>query len=189
MLFYCKHLTDSSKIFIRLNVQQTLFGQTAEFSLKTFRFTSGGSVATEQTQTVECTLHLEQIANISETQAEDCACYTKEECESKKFALTKFSILWLTRKHSTKIQLKNQYLGNGQNGHLARWHVATESVQETENAQPVAHILMAIIRITVWLMKEGAMPMRQLVVSYFNFKKKSQQWFLSDSLILLRQFS
>ena len=56
--------------------------------MRTFRFTSVGSVnAEEQTQTIECGLHLEPIADITEDQAEDCSCYTQEECDSKYFQL------------------------------------------------------------------------------------------------------
>ena len=63
-----------------------MFGETTEFSLKSFRFTSGGSVATTQTQTVECTLHLEPIADVAQTQAPDCTCHTEEDCRSKFFS-------------------------------------------------------------------------------------------------------
>ena len=63
---------------------QTVFGVNIEFSMRTFRFTSVGSVsAEEQTQTIECDLYLEPIADISEDQAADCTCYTQEECDSK----------------------------------------------------------------------------------------------------------
>ena len=71
------------KITERLNVFQTVFGENVEFTMRTFRFTSVGSVnAEEQTQTIECNLYLEPIDDITEDQAEDCTCYTQEECES-----------------------------------------------------------------------------------------------------------
>ena len=74
------------KIAKRLNVFQTAFGENVEFSMRTFRFTSVGSVnAEEQQQTIECDLYLEPIDDITETQAEDCSCYTQEECDSKFF--------------------------------------------------------------------------------------------------------
>ena len=66
----------------RLKVKQVQFGETVAFSMRTFRFMSGEST-TEQQQTINCSLHLEPRENISEDQAPDCSCYTKEECQSK----------------------------------------------------------------------------------------------------------
>ena len=63
---------------------QTAFGENVEFSMRTFRFTSVGSVnAEEQEQTMECDLYLEPIDDISDGQAADCTCYSQEECDSK----------------------------------------------------------------------------------------------------------
>ena len=67
----------------RLNVIQTIFGETVAFSMRTFRFTSGGSVDNEQQQTIDCNLHLEPIADITQDQAADCTCHTQDQCTSK----------------------------------------------------------------------------------------------------------
>ena len=67
----------------RLNVIQTIFGETVAFSMRTFRFTSGGSVDNEQQQTIECNIHLEPIADITQDQAADCTCFTEDDCISK----------------------------------------------------------------------------------------------------------
>ena len=66
----------------RLNVIQTIFGETVAFSMRTFRFTSGGSVDNEQQQTIDCNLHLEPIADITQDQAADCTCHTQDQCTS-----------------------------------------------------------------------------------------------------------
>ena len=45
-------------------------------------------MAAEQTHTIECSLHLEPIADILETQAADCSCYTAEQCQGWHFSLS-----------------------------------------------------------------------------------------------------
>ena len=75
---------DDSKSPKRLNVQQTLFGQTVGFRMRTFRFNSEElrNFRTDaQQQTVLCHLHLEPADDISEEQAADCTCHTVEECQ------------------------------------------------------------------------------------------------------------
>ena len=68
----------------RLNVEQTLFGETIEFKMRTFRFTSDGTQSSDpQQQTIECDLHLEPSATIVQEQAADCTCYTQEQCQGK----------------------------------------------------------------------------------------------------------
>ena len=51
--------------------------------MRTFRFTSEGSVANTQTQTVECDIHLEPVSDISTEQPNDCTCYSEEQCKGK----------------------------------------------------------------------------------------------------------
>ena len=71
-------------ILKRLNVEQTMFGETIEFKMRTFRFTSGGTQSSDpQQQTIECDLHLEPSATIVQEQAADCTCYTQEQCQGK----------------------------------------------------------------------------------------------------------
>lgn len=66
----------------RLNVQQTLFGQTVGFQMRTFRFNSDENSRTDaQQQTVACHLHLEPTDDIFRRQAADCSCHTVEECQ------------------------------------------------------------------------------------------------------------
>ena len=48
------------------------------FGMRAFRFV--GESATEQLQTISCSLHLEPIGDIQQQQASDCTCYTEEEC-------------------------------------------------------------------------------------------------------------
>ena len=62
---------------------QNIFGETLQFSMRTFRFTSEESVENTQTQTFECDIHLEPIGDILEEQARDCTCYEKVQCQSK----------------------------------------------------------------------------------------------------------
>ena len=65
----------------RLNVEQTLFGETIEFKMRTFRFGSEGTTSSNsQQQTIDCDLHLEPNDNIVQEQAADCTCYTQEDC-------------------------------------------------------------------------------------------------------------
>ena len=73
---------DMVQILQRLNVEQTVFGESIEFKMRTFRFTSGGAQSSDpQQQTIECDLHLEPIATIVQEQAADCTCYTQEQCQ------------------------------------------------------------------------------------------------------------
>ena len=59
-----------------------MFGETIEFKMRTFRFTSGGTQSSDpQQQTIECDLHLEPSATIVQEQAADCTCYTQETCQ------------------------------------------------------------------------------------------------------------
>ena len=68
----------------RLNVEQTMFGETIEFKMRTFRFTSGGTQSADpQQQTIDCDLHLEPTATIVQEQAADCTCYTQEQCQGR----------------------------------------------------------------------------------------------------------
>ena len=68
-------------ILIRLKVEQTLFGQTIGFQMRTFRFTTGDTDAQEQT--ISCHLHLEPSESISEEQEPNCSCYTEDDCRGK----------------------------------------------------------------------------------------------------------
>ena len=61
-----------------------MFGETIEFKMRTFRFTSGGTQSSDpQQQTIECDLHLEPSATIVQEQAADCTCYTQEQCQGR----------------------------------------------------------------------------------------------------------
>ena len=61
-----------------------MFGQTIEFKMRTFRFTSAGTSSSDpQQQTIDCDLHLEPSANIVQEQAADCTCYTQEQCQGR----------------------------------------------------------------------------------------------------------
>ena len=51
--------------------------------MRTFRFTAGDAVDNEQQQTIDCNLHLEPIADITQDQAADCTCHTQDQCTSK----------------------------------------------------------------------------------------------------------
>ena len=65
----------------RLNVVQTQFQPDTVVDMRTFRF-RGSAISSNavQTQTIECILHLDPIANLIEAQAADCTCHTNEEC-------------------------------------------------------------------------------------------------------------
>ena len=69
----------------RLKVQQTLFGQSVGFSIRTFRFLGAGSSSDAQQQTITCDLHLESISDVAEEQADNCSCYTQEQCDGYNF--------------------------------------------------------------------------------------------------------
>ena len=72
------------KILKRLNVEQTVFGETIAFKMRTFRFTSGGTQsAVPQQQTIDCDLHLEPSSAIVQEQAADCTCYSQEQCQGR----------------------------------------------------------------------------------------------------------
>ena len=70
-------------ILNRLNVMQSVFGTSIEFSMRTFLFKTNGSSAEEQQQTISCNLHLDPVADVSSTEPDDCSCYTEEECSGK----------------------------------------------------------------------------------------------------------
>ena len=67
-----------------MKVKQTQFGESVAFGMRAFRFV--GESATEQLQTISCSLHLEPIVDIEQHQAPDCTCYTKEECQEPVFS-------------------------------------------------------------------------------------------------------
>ena len=52
--------------------------------MRTFRFNIAGTddSSVVQQQTVNCSLHLEPVANISQDQAADCSCHTADDCSS-----------------------------------------------------------------------------------------------------------
>ena len=58
---------------------QTLFGKDIAFSMRTFRFSSGQTLES-QNQTISCEFHLEPTDDVSEEQAADCTCYTEDGC-------------------------------------------------------------------------------------------------------------
>ena len=70
-------------ILKRLKVEQTLFGQSVGFQMRTFRFTNDESVTEAQEQSISCQLHLEPSENIVEEQAADCSCYVEDDCSGK----------------------------------------------------------------------------------------------------------
>ena len=64
-----------------MNVVQTEFGQNVSFEMRTFRFITAGSSATEaQDQTLSCNLHLEPVNDVTSTQPNDCSCHTEADC-------------------------------------------------------------------------------------------------------------
>ena len=64
-----------------MNVVQTEFGQNVSFEMRTFRFITTDSSATEaQDQTINCKLHLERANDVTSTQPNDCSCHTEAEC-------------------------------------------------------------------------------------------------------------
>ena len=66
-----------------LNVEQTLFGDSVGFRMRTFRFTTGEDSNVSQQQRISCHLHLEPSENIPEDQEPNCSCYTENECRGK----------------------------------------------------------------------------------------------------------
>ena len=64
----------------RLNVVQSGFGHDVSFSMRTFRFVTGGSAAVGQEQRMHCDLHLEPIASVATEQPDNCTCHTEVEC-------------------------------------------------------------------------------------------------------------
>ena len=70
-------------ILKRLKVEQTLFGQTIGFQMRTFRFTNDESVTEAQEQSISCQLHLEPSETIVEEQAADCSCHIEADCSGK----------------------------------------------------------------------------------------------------------
>ena len=67
-------------ILNRLNVIQSVFGVNIEFSMRTFLFKTQGSSADSQQQTISCNLHLDPVDDVPSTQADDCSCYSEDEC-------------------------------------------------------------------------------------------------------------
>ena len=61
---------------------QTLFGKDIAFSMRTFRFSSGQALES-QNQTISCEFHLEPTDDVPEQQASDCTCYTEDGCAGK----------------------------------------------------------------------------------------------------------
>ena len=66
------------KISKKVEGTQTQFGESVAFTMRAFRFV--GESATEQLQTISCSLHLKPIGDIQQQQASDCTCHTEEEC-------------------------------------------------------------------------------------------------------------
>ena len=58
---------------------QTVFGANIGFSMRTFHFKTERS-SIEQQQTLACNLHLDPVDEVSSTQADDCSCYSEDEC-------------------------------------------------------------------------------------------------------------
>ena len=67
-------------IFQRLKVEQTLFGQSVGFRMRTFRFKTDEGASEDQPQMVTCDLHLEPTEDIVEEQAPNCSCYSVDDC-------------------------------------------------------------------------------------------------------------
>ena len=64
-----------------MNVVQTEFGQAVGFEMRTFRFITAGSSASEaQDQTIACNLRLEPADDSPSTQPDDCSCHTEADC-------------------------------------------------------------------------------------------------------------
>ena len=62
---------------------QTQFGQNVSFDMRTFRFITTDSSATEaQDQLFTCNLYLEPVDEITSIQPEDCSCHTEADCLS-----------------------------------------------------------------------------------------------------------
>ena len=61
---------------------QTKFGPDIGFSMRTFWFDAQTSSATGQSQTMECEIRLDPIAEVSKTQPDDCTCYTCQTCQN-----------------------------------------------------------------------------------------------------------
>ena len=65
----------------RLQVVQTQFGQNVSFNMRTFRFITTDSSATEaQDQLFTCNLYLEPVGEITSIQPEECSCHTEADC-------------------------------------------------------------------------------------------------------------
>ena len=83
VMFYSVMRTLFNVILYRLNVIQTVFGASIEFSMRTFLFKTQGSTPDEQQQTISCNLHLDPNSDVSSTQPDDCTCYSEAECPGK----------------------------------------------------------------------------------------------------------
>ena len=64
----------------RLKVSQTTFAPNATWEMRTFKFNTDGGSPDKQLQTVDCLIHLDPIAELSEDQRDDCQCYTESQC-------------------------------------------------------------------------------------------------------------
>ena len=68
-----------------MNVVQTEFGQNVSFDMRTFRFITPGSSATDaQNQTISCDLHLEPANEVASAQPDDCSCHTEADCATQR---------------------------------------------------------------------------------------------------------
>ena len=66
-----------------MNVVQTEFGQSVGFEMRTFRFITAGSSASEaQDQTIACNLRLEPADDVTSTQPDDCPCHSEADCRN-----------------------------------------------------------------------------------------------------------
>ena len=92
-------ITSWNLSYQRLNVVQTEFGQNVSFEMRTFRFITAGSSATElQNQTIACNLHLEPVDDVTSTQPDDCSCHTEADCLDQGFSISSLFYLcfWTT---------------------------------------------------------------------------------------------
>ena len=68
-----------------MNVVQTEFGQNVSFEMRTFRFITAGSNASEaQDQTIDCNLHLDPIADVTSIQPDNCSCHSEADCATQR---------------------------------------------------------------------------------------------------------
>ena len=68
-----------------MNVVQTEFGENVSFEMRTFRFITSSSSASEaQDQTIACNIHLDPIADVTSTQPDNCSCHTEADCAAQR---------------------------------------------------------------------------------------------------------